>query len=332
MDLGRALYRLAAEQHGLLARRQMAAERGTGAANHLTASPGLERLDRGVYAVRGGAIVPTRDALVAALRCGPHAVLTGGAALVLTAEVHPAELAPTSRRRRRDERAPADRPPGRPVPFTVLVPPRRGPGAALPWLQRDAHTAARQTVRHGEIRIATAVDALIDLVRYGPPLPSRTLRSVHDRLRWRGELHPGELTARCTALAAPDAVRSHELLSLDATRATGPGERELGRLLARFDPAPEPEVWITPYRRVDWLFRALQVGVEYQGRADHDHADGRELDRTRDEEVALAGYSLVYVTAEDLRAPRDLLARIAAALTSRAVERGVAAPLLTASA
>jgi len=180
----------------------------------------------------------------------------------------------------------------------------------------------------GQVRIAPVADALLDTLSIDPPPRPRALRLAHDRLRWEGRLHPGEITARAAQFRLPQSLRSQELLALDATPATGDGERELGRILGRFDPPPEPQVWVSPHRCVDWYFRALQLGVEYQGAPDHATGAGRRADRVRDDELAMAGIELLYITAADLRSDRAVAARVATALTSRAYELGVGAPRL----
>ncbi len=139
-------------------------------------------------------------------------------------------------------------------------------------------------------------------------------------------LQPGQLLERATRRCCLTLAESSGLLALDGTRATGDGERKLGRLLGRFDPPPEPQVWVTPHRCVDWYFRSVRLGVEYQGSVDHDHPQGRARDRARAEELAQAGVRLLFVTAADLSAPEGLLTHIGSALMARAQHLEVDAP------
>jgi hypothetical protein len=306
MVLPDRLLDLAARQLGLLARRQVVADVGEALADRLLRARGLERVQLGVVRVRGGAWHPCQDAVAATLRCGPAAILTGPAALHLLSV---------------DGVTPGGA-------FEVLLPAgRRVNGATFPT-RRDPATG-RSTWTLGEVRIAEPTDALIESCLLRPAPPARQLRQTHDRLRWSGRIRPGTLAARAPTLTRDRPPELRELLELDGQASTGDGERTLGRLLRRFDPPPEAQVWVTPYRRVDWLFRSIQLGLEYQGRIDHGSAGGRLGDRARDDELAQSGLRLLYITAEDLRDPQALLIRIAAAATSRAYERGMRAPTLT---
>jgi hypothetical protein len=177
--------------------------------------------------------------------------------------------------------------------------------------------------------VAEPADALVESCLLEPPPEPCALRLAHDRLRWTGRLRPGFLRERVEQLGLdPADPRLGELLEIEGQRAVGDGERHLGRLLSRFDPAPEPQVWITPHRCLDWYFRPLRVGIEYQGSADHDSPSGRRNDRARDDELSLVGAALLYVSSADLDDERALLARVAAALTARADELGRRAPTL----
>lgn len=306
MHLTDALFDLMTFQLGLLARRQVVAELGEVVADRVLRAPGLERVHLGVVRIRGGATHPCQEAVAATLRCGPEAILSGPAALHLLAldGVNPGGA------------------------FEVLLPAgRRVRGVSFPWRRDPA--GDRTTWRLGQVRIADPTDALIESCLLHPTPPARQLRQVHDRLRWAGRLRPTMLGDRASALTRQRPLVLRELLELDGQASTGDGERGLGRLLTRFDPPPEPQVWVTPYRRVDWLFRPIHLGIEYQGRLDHGSAGGRLGDRARDDELAQSGLRLLYVTAEDLRDGQALLVRIAAAVNSRAYELGVRAPTLT---
>jgi hypothetical protein len=301
---------LARQQLGLLARRQLVAAIGPVAADHAVASRHFERMQRGVYRIRGSALHPCQQAVAATLRAGDGAVLTGPAALrLLDLEgIHLGEG------------------------FAIALPAgRRIRDLGVPLLRR--HDPMRPTWRLGQIEVAGPTDALVESCLLDPPPATRALRLAHDRLRWTGRLQRGVLLDRATSLRAPvDGPALRALLELDRQKATGDGERGLGRLLSRFDPPPEPQVWVTPHRCIDWFFRALQVGVEYQGAVDHDSTSGRRRDQARDDELSMVGIRLLYVSAADLDDERTLLARIAAALTVRADELGQTAPTLLAAA
>lgn len=304
MRLTDGLVQLSEQQLGLLTRAQLAAVLGPSATSRLLASSVFERVHRGVHALRGGAVHPHRAAVAAALRVGRGAAISGPVAL---------------------ERAVGGLDLG--ARFVVLVgPPLRITGVTLPLaLDRDP---GRELTRLGDVGCVGPVDALLDTALSFPELPSRDLRLAHDRLRWAGLLVPGQLRARAEALGVGRQLAAHELLALDGSAAVSDGERELGRVLGRFSPPPEAQVWVTPDRRIDWYFRAVRVGLEYQGAADHGTEQGRRRDRRRDRELREAGVRLSYVTAADLRDERTLLATVAGLLVARADELGVEAPRL----
>lgn len=304
MSIPDVLLRLCAEQLGVIARYQLRELLAAMEADDLLRSGRFERLHRGVYALRGSAKDDLRPAIAAALRCGPTAILTGPAGLAL----HRREGTDLGRG------------------FAILLPPGRRVVDVPFTVLRDPD--ARRRVAHiGEVRFASPVDALLESAALFD-VPARRLRLAHDRLRWDGLLHPGQLQRRAAELGLGAQLAGGELLAMDRLDPTGDGERELWRHLRRFDPPPQPQAWVTPHRCTDFLFVELQLAVEYQGRPDHGTEAGRTKDRARDEELAQAGIRIVYVDAADLRSPRVLLSRIASALTARADELGLVPPRL----
>src|SRR6056297_3282022 len=205
------LFRLASEQLGLLARRQVVAALGEVTADRMLRSPWLERVQLGVVRFRGGAPHPCQAAVAASLRAGPGATLTGPAALDLLAV---------------DGVTPGGR-------FEVLVPPGRRVGGVGFRTRRDPDPA-RGTWQLGLVRVAEPIDALIESCLLDPTPPARELRQIHDRLRWNGRLRQGSLQPRATQLARSGSAVLDDLLELDGQASTGDGERRLGRLLARF--------------------------------------------------------------------------------------------------
>ena len=282
-------------------------------ADHLLATSRFERLLRGVYRVRGGATHPHQPAVAATLRSGPGATLTGPAALGLL-DLEGVDLGEA---------------------FEIVVPAGRRV-TSVGFAVRNDPDPTRSAWHLGEVRVAEPADALLEAASAAPGVRPRALRLAHDRLRWTDRLEPGQLTTRAQRLrllTASGASRSllGELLEMDATPATGDGERTLARILSRFDPPAEAQVWISPRHCLDFYFRTLRFALEYQGRADHATEAGRSSDRVRDQELTEAGIRLIYVTAEDLGDERALLARLGAALTARADELGLPAPRLMGS-
>jgi hypothetical protein len=306
MLLPPAAAHLAEAQLGVLARHQLRRHLGGGQIDARLRRGDLRRMEHGVYRVAGGARLPAQAAVAAALRAGAPSVLSGPAVLALYGV---------------DGFLGSE-------PYVVLVPPgRRLRRAGFPW--RTDPDPRRVTGARGEVRTAGPVDALIESAAFVDELGIRRLRLAHDVLRWRGLLRPGQLTARASELVvrggSPALV---DLLDLDGQRSTGDGERQLGRLLARFRPAPEAEVWVTPHRRLDWYFRIVRYGVEYQGTVDHATSSGRRRDGTRDRELRRGGIRITYVSAGDLEDERAVLATIAGALAARADELGVLPPAI----
>lgn len=317
---------LLTEQQGLVARRQLIPRFGIDGTDNLLRSDRFRRVHRGVYELRGSGPHAGRSTLAAALWAGTDAIASGPAALHLGIgdglELDDRGLVLVPQRRRRAPEGVAHLRPGS-VNVAGTDPTAPRPETVLLCQDRSVEPPAQQL---GGVGIAGPTDALLDSMRFQPPISHRRLRVAHDRLRWSGRLRPGELQQRAHERGLLRALASHELLRIDGSEATGDGERMLGTLLRGFRPAPEPQVWVTPDRRVDWYFRALRVGVEYQGGVDHAHARGRAQDRVRDEELARTGISLVYVDADDLRHERTVISRVAAVLVARAHELAVTAP------
>ena len=110
-------------------------------------------------------------------------------------------------------------------------------------------------------------------------------------------------------------------------RVESEGERRLAPIVGCFEPALEPQVWVTPGRRVDVYSRRCRYGYEYLGEVDHASIAGRLADDARDAELRREGIRLGYVTKRDLDDPIALLATMAGTLTVRAHELGVAPPV-----
>lgn len=301
------IVRLAEAQLGLIARWQLLERIAEQAADGVLRSGWCEPIYRGVHRIVGGARLPEQVAIAATLRCGRDATLTGPVALRLM-DVDGI---------RGDD------------PYLVLLPPdRRCRQVDFP-VSTDPDPD-RPVATWGEVRVAGPVDALIDSARFLDRLGERRLRLAHDVLRWRGLLTAGRLTERIREFgrSLPDCPGRDLLLDLDATPAAGDGERELGRLLSRFDPAPEPQVWVTPRRRVDWYFRSVRYGYEYQGSVDHGTIAARQRDDDRDTELRREGIRLGYLVAGDLADEPALLSTVAGTLSVRAHELGVTPPVL----
>ncbi|MEX2504723.1 MAG: hypothetical protein WD378_07725 [Egicoccus sp.] len=300
---------IAAAQHAVLARWQLRRWMSIRAVDGHVRRGNLEPCGYGVYRIPG-TNRPEQAPVAAALRARPEAVVTGPFVL---AHLRLDHFAPNA-------------------PFEVLTVPGRQL-RTKDFEHRPDWLQDREVVHLGEVRLASAVDALLDSALWRGRVPSRSLRVAKDQLGWRGLVTSEALTRRIDERGEHDpAVRAflelfegHDLLS------ESNGERGLGRLLSQLDPAPEAQQWVLPHRRVDWYLRLLRLAFEYQGRIDHAHPEGRRADAVRDAELAMADIEVFYVTDADLRHPQTLLAAIVRVAERRAAELGVLAPRLRAS-
>lgn len=298
---------LVERQLGVIARFQLRRWCSEDAIDGLGRRGTFVRLERGVYRWSGGAALVEQHALAAALRARPLATVTGPFVLGWL---------------RVDGFTCAD-------PFEILTcPSRRLTGVGFPH-RRDP-LADRAVARVGEVRLAAPVDALIESALWRSSIGDRPLRVAHDQLRWRGILTADRVSRRLRERGERDPAVGCFLEALDGAplRSESEGERLLAPVLTRLRPAPVPQVWVTPRRRVDWYLRELRFGWEYLGPVDHAYVSRRVADAERDEELAAQGIRLSYVTAADLRNPQALLASVVGALAVRADRLGVAAPTL----
>lgn len=112
------------------------------------------------------------------------------------------------------------------------------------------------------------------------------------------------------------ALRREALGLLDA-RSESPKESHVRVLLVRaglggFEPNVEVVVFGHRYR-LDLAWPARKIVIEYQGGYHHDPAQWRR-DMTRRSRLEAAGWTVVFISADDLRDPADLIRRIRALL------------------
>lgn len=299
-------YAISERQWGVIARYQLVAAVGKAAADDILDSDRFVRTFRGVYRVRGGALLPRQLAFAAALRARPKGVVTGPVAL----GVHgvPGYLESEE--------------------FEILVAPERRL-TNVAFAHRPDPKRTRGTKRCGDVRIAGPVDALIASAALRGDRPERDLRVAWDHIRWNGKGTPRLLERRLAQLAHTEGATelTRILDTSGGTRVESEGERRLAALLACFEPVFEAQVWVTPGRRVDFYSRRCRYGFEYLGNVDHAYVASRIADDGRDAELRRDGVRLFYVTARDLDDPVALLATIAGALTVRAHELGVEPPV-----
>lgn len=298
-------YALSMQQHGVLGRAQLIARVGQRAAEDVLATDRFRRLHRGVYAASGGAPVAEQAAFAAALRARP-AVVTGP--VVLHLHGVPGYVGAAD--------------------FEVLVAPGREP-RNVEFRVREDDVPRLGVRRYGDVRVAGPLDALIDSAAFLDRRQERDLRVAWDHLRWNGLAKSRQLERRLVALASVPgaAILARVLEEAGGVRLESEGERALAPVVSCFEPAFEPQVWVTPRRRTDFFSRRCRLGLEYVGKVDHAGVARRLADDERDVELRRDGVRLLYVSAQDLRDPVALLATISGTLTVRAHELGVVPPV-----
>ena len=181
-------------------------------------------------------------------------------------------------------------------------------------VQRRSLAADAVTVRAG-VRVTTPVQTALDLARHLP----REDAVVHlDQLVGRGVVDLATVRAAADAATGPGCRRARVAVHLADGLAESPQETRL-RLLLRSSRLPRP-VAQHPVRdrdgfvaRVDFAWPDHRLAVEYEGRW-HGERQNVARDRRRLNRLTAAGWTVVFVTAEDLAEPVQLIARIAAAL------------------
>lgn len=297
---------LAVQQLGVLARFQLRRWSTVRQIDGLVTRGLLQPIQRGVYRVAGGAVLPAQLPLAAALRCRGLGTITGPFVLGhLRVDGFDGG-----------------------APYELLLPPGCRVGGVDFPTRRDPHPD-RPVIRLGEVRLASPADALIDACRWRSELGDRRLRLAYDWLRWRGVIDVARVRRTLDARARDD-EGARQLLDLlggrDGLVPESQGERDLGALLRRFDPAPAAQMWVTDRRRVDWYFARIRLAVEYQGPVDHDTEAGRRADAERERELDAVGLVVVQVRRADLDDPEALAARLAGRLALRAAELDVDPP------
>jgi len=187
------------------------------------------------------------------------------------------------------------------------------PGIAV---RRRALVPADVTVRRG-VRLTTAEVAAVDLVRTG---------TLDDAVVLVDRLVDARVTTleRVREVAAQASGRGcrqvREAVALADGLAGSPQETRLRLLLHRsalLRPIAQYNVRDADglIGRVDFAWPESKVVVEYEGMWHGETKQQVGKDRRRLNRLSAAGWTIVFVTAEDLYRPERLIARIAAALS-----------------
>lgn len=305
--LDTALLSLAESQHGVLARYQLSRALRPGQVEHALASAAVERVERGVYRLRGAPRTPLQPMIAASLRARPRATATGPGVLATYGF----------------EGFPADH------PIAVVIAPERRI-TRVSFATRVDVDPERPVQRCGEARLASPLDAYLESSAALDHVGERPFRLGWDRLRFVHGVDEGRLRrrARLLAGATPEITRLLAALEVGGIEAESEMERVLGPLLWRFDPPPEPQATLATGHRADWLFRRQRVAVEYQGRVDHRGARNRRRDGQRTAALRGEDIEVFHVEVGDLDDGHALLARLAGILALRSAQLGVAPPRL----
>ncbi|HSK24706.1 MAG TPA: hypothetical protein VK906_16085 [Egicoccus sp.] len=308
MDRLDEAYDLCREQRGVLARHQLAAMLGTQVADDLLRSGRFEPMLRGVHRLRGTAELPEQRAFGAALRARPHAVVTGPVALGLYGV--PAYLGADT--------------------FEILVAPGRSLRNVDFSYRPDGDAVRRGVTTYGGVKVAGPLDALIDSAGLLDGFEERDLRVAWDHLRGKRLASIDRLEGRLAQRrgSSPGVPVLEQVLDRGGgLRVESEGERRLAPVMNCFEPAFEPQVWVTRRRRPDFYSRRCRLACDYLGEVDHAYVAQRIADDERDDELRRERVDVFYVTKRDLEEPEVLLGTLAGRLTVRAHELGVRPPV-----
>jgi very-short-patch-repair endonuclease len=175
-----------------------------------------------------------------------------------------------------------------------------------------------EVTRRGGVPVTTVGRTALDLARI-QPLDDAVV--ALDQFLRTGLTTLDELRLAAAALRGPGCRHVRRAMERADGLAESPQESRL-RLLLHDSRLPRPVAQHTVrtadgrfVARVDFAWPDVKVAVEYDG-AWHGRPQQVARDRRRLNELTAAGWTVVFVTAADLRDPVQLIARIAAALMS----------------
>lgn len=212
------------------------------------------------------------------------------------------------------------------MPVEVSVPPavRFGPVAGL-RVRRVRLPGSEVGVVHGR-RCTTGVRTALDIARWEPLIDAVPALDV---LLARAVVGRGELDEAAAALGpGRGGRRAQRAAGLADPRAESQPESRLRVLLTLAGMSAVPQYTVRTadggfVARVDLAFPDARVAIEYDG-AWHAEQGQFAKDRRRLNALVAAGWTVLHVTAADLRDPDALVARVRALLASRMF--GVVAP------
>ncbi|MGR7025327.1 endonuclease domain-containing protein [Geodermatophilus sp. URMC 62] len=204
----------------------------------------------------------------------------------------------------------------------LTLPPGRHPVRASGLAVRRVRLARTDVLRRHGVLTTTPVATALDLARR---LSGDDAVVAVDRFLAAGLVDLPSLRARAAEAAGRGSARARGVCELADERSESPQETRVRLLVARSGlPAPVPQFTVRVdgrfVARVDLAWPQVCVAVEYDGRW---HAEPGQFarDRQRLNRLQAAGWRVVFVTAEDLYRPEELVVRIARALADAASVR-----------
>lgn len=264
---------MAANQHGVVARRQLAALGLTPSAiKHLVSAGRLHPLARGVYAI-GRAKLPRHGLWMAAvLGCGPHALLSHESAAALWG------IAPHGA-----------------GPIHVSVPAARRHSRRGVVVHRRAALRRSDITRHDSISVTTPICTLIDL---STCLHRNRLEAAVNEADKLDLVDPETLRSSLDSFRGRRGVRTlRELLDRRTFCLTDSQLERMFVPLARQARLSKPETGVYVHGfKVDFYWPALGLIIETDGLRYHRTPAQQEKDRLRDQVHTAAGLTTLRFT------------------------------------
>lgn len=203
------------------------------------------------------------------------------------------------------------------TPVEVSVPPgvRFGPVAGLRI--RQVTVVAADSMRIGQRPCTTGLRTALDIARVEPLIDAVAALDV---LLAHAVVGRGELRETVAGLpSGRGSAKARRAVSLTDHRAESQPESRLRVLLALAGVPAVPQFTVRDgggafVARVDLAYPELRLAIEYDG-AWHDESGQFTKDRRLWNRLAAAGWTVLHVTAADLRDPETLVARIRAMVT-----------------
>jgi hypothetical protein len=178
---------------------------------------------------------------------------------------------------------------------------------------------AEDITQRGGVRVTTAGRTALDLARIEPV--EEAVVALDQFLR-AGHVTLEQLRAEAAARRGPGCRRMRRAAELADALAESPQETRV-RLILHGSRLPRPTAQYTVrgadggfLARVDFAWPDAKVAVEYEGMWHGQSSQQVARDRRRLNDLTAAGWTVVFVTAGDLRDPIQVIARVAAALAA----------------